>query len=177
MGAFDELVRAGKVRYVAASNYEAPRLAEALEASERGGLASYVAVQPHYNLLERDYERDLAPLCAGKGLVCLPYFGLARGFLTGKYREGGPAVESARADSVAAYQNERGYGVLAVLDRVAAAHGTTVAAAALAALRQQPTVAAPIASARTPEQLAELLPSATLELGAAELAEIDAASR
>jgi aryl-alcohol dehydrogenase (NADP+) len=175
LGAFDELVRAGKVRYVAASNYEAPRLAEALAASEHAGLAAYVALQPHYNLVERDYERELAPLVAAKDLACVPYFALAMGFLTGKYRPGGPAVASARAGGAGKYLEDGRAAVLDALDDVAAAHGTTVAAVALAWLRSQPTVVAPIASARTTEQLAELLPSVELELSADELARLGAA--
>ena len=107
LGAFDELVRSGKVRYIAASNYSAPRLAEALAVSERDGLASYAAVQPHYNLVERDYEQELAPLCADKGVPCVPYFALAMGFLTGKYRSGGATVDSPRAEGAAAYLDER----------------------------------------------------------------------
>jgi aryl-alcohol dehydrogenase-like predicted oxidoreductase len=174
LGAFDELVRSGKVRYIAASNYGAPRLAEALETSERGGLASYVALQPHYNLVERDYEEELAPLCAEKGLPCVPYFALAMGFLTGKYRPGGPAVDSPRSGGAAKYLDNGGPAVLAALDDVAAARGTTVAAVALAWLRAQPTVAAPIASARSVEQLAELLAMTDLELTAEELAQLAA---
>ncbi len=177
LGAFDELVRAGKVRYVAASNYEAPRLAQALATSEREGLVAFSAVQPHYNLMEREYERELAPLCAEKGLPCLPYFALARGFLTGKYRPGGPPVASPRAAGVAEYLDARGEAVLAALDEVAAAHGTSQAAVALAWLRAQPTVLAPIASATSAEQLAELLASVELALGAGELERLDAASR
>ncbi len=98
LGAFDDLVRDGLVRYVAASNYTAPRLAEALAVSERDGLAKFVALQPHYNLVEREaYEGGLRDLCAARGIGSFPYFGLARGFLTGKYRPGGPRVESARS--------------------------------------------------------------------------------
>jgi aryl-alcohol dehydrogenase-like predicted oxidoreductase len=176
LGAFDELVRAGKVRYVAASNYSAARLAEALTVSERRGLAAYVALQPRYNLLEREYERELQPLCAERGLACLPYFSLAMGFLTGKYRPGGPPVQSPRAQHASRYLEGRGPAVLAALDDIAAARGTTVAAVSLAWLRSRPTVVAPIASARSPEQLAELLPSVELDLGPEELAALDRAS-
>ncbi len=175
LGAFDELVRQGKVRYIAASNYGSQRLAEALETSERHGLAAYVALHPRYNLLERDYERELMPLCADRGLACLPYFSLAMGFLTGKYRPGGPAVDSPRARHAAKYLQGKGPAVLTVLDAVAADHGTTVAAVALAWLRSRPTVVAPIASARSPEQLAELLPFLELDLGPEELAALDRA--
>ena len=174
--AFDGLVRQGKVRYVAASNYTAPRLAEALAISAREGLAAYVALQPHYNLVHRgDYEGELAAVCGEAGLACLPYYALAKGFLTGKYRRGAK-VESARATAAGAYLDERGIRLLEVLDDVAAAHGTTVAAVSLAWLMAQPTVGAAIASARTVAQLDELLPIATLRLTADELARLDRAS-
>ena len=172
LGAFDSLVRAGKVRYIAASNYTAPRLAEALAVSEREGFARYSALQNHYNLLERaEFEDDTAPFLAKESIPSLPYFGLARGFLAGKYRPG-VEVESARAEGVAKYRTEQGYAVLSALDSVAAEHGVPVAAISLAWLAAQPTVAAPIASARTVEQLAELLPSVGLELAADELDEL-----
>ncbi len=177
LGAFDELVRSGKVRYVAASNYTAPRLAEALAISDREGFARYSALQNHYNLLERaDFEESLAPLLLAESIPALPYFGLARGFLAGKYRPG-IEVSSARAQGVTGYQNERGWGVLAALDGIASAHRVPVAAVSLAWLRSQPSVAAPIASARTLEQLPDLLASVELELSAEELATLDAASR
>ena len=169
MAAFDALVREGKVRHVAASNYSAPRLAEALRVSDGEGLARYVGLQPEYNLVERtEYEGELQDLCVAEGLACMPYYALASGFLTGKYRPGGPDVESARAASAGKHLEGRA-GVLDVLDDVAAAHSTTVAAVALAWLRAQPGVTAPIASARTPAQLAELLPMAELELAPEEL--------
>jgi aryl-alcohol dehydrogenase-like predicted oxidoreductase len=173
LGAFDELVRAGKVRYVAASNYGAPRLAEALTLSQQDGVASYVALQPHYNLVERDFESELEPLCAEKGLACLPYFALAQGFLTGKYRPDGPTVDGPRAAGASAYLDERGRAVLDALDSIAAAHDTTVAAVSLAWLASRPTVATPIASARTRAQLAELLTFVELELTAAEVDALD----
>jgi aryl-alcohol dehydrogenase-like predicted oxidoreductase len=162
--AFDGLVREGKVRYIAASNFTSPRLSEALAISTRDGLARYVALQPHYNLVHRsDYEGPLSGVCAREGLACLPYFALAQGFLAGKYRPG-VTVESVRADGARAYLDARGQRVLGVLDDVAAAHKTSVAAVSLAWLLAQPTVAAPIASARTITQLAELVQLATLRL-------------
>jgi len=177
LGAFDDLVRAGKVRHIAASNYEAPRLAAALKISDTEGLARFVALQPHYNLMERDFEGDLADLCARENLGVLPYFGLAKGFLTGKYRPGSPEGDSPRAQRARAYLTDRGLATLGVLDEVAAAHDTTVAAVALAWLLAQPTIVSPIASARTPEQLADLLPVADLRLTADELARLtDAAA-
>jgi aryl-alcohol dehydrogenase (NADP+) len=177
LGALDSLVREGKVRHVAASNYTAARLREALEVSEREGLTAYRALQPHYNLVERDeYEGELAELCAERGIATVPYFALAMGFLTGKYRPGGAAVDSQRAEGASAHLQNGGVEVLEALDDVAAAHETTVAAVALAWLAAQPTVAAPIASARTPEQLADLLPLADVTLTAGELARLTAAS-
>jgi aryl-alcohol dehydrogenase-like predicted oxidoreductase len=175
MAAFDELVREGKVRHLGASNYPAPRLAEALRVSDRAGLARYVALQPEYNLVSRDeYEGELQELCVAEAIACLPYYALASGFLTGKYRPGAAEVESPRAGSASRHL-DGGAGVLAALDEVAAAHSTTVAAVALAWLRAQPGVTAPIASARSPEQLAELLPMADLELSVAELERLSSA--
>ena len=177
LGAFDALVREGKVRYIAASNFTAPRLTESLAVSDREGLARYCALQNHYNLLERaEYERDLAPVLEREGVPGVPFYGLARGFLAGKYRPG-VEVDSVRAGGVAPYRNERGYRVLGVLDQVAAAHNTTVAAVALAWLAAQPTVAAPIASARTPQQLLELVPFTDLKLTSDELSALNAASQ
>ncbi|SFW56094.1 aldo/keto reductase [Amycolatopsis australiensis] len=168
--AFDALVRAGKVRHIGASNYSAERLAAALSISDRNGFARYAVLQPHYNLVERGYERDLAPLVEREGLATLPYFALAKGFLTGKYRTKDETGDSPRAARAASYLDHGGERVLAALDEVAAARGVSVATVALAWLRQQPTVAAPIASARTPRQLTDLVASVTLELTADELA-------
>jgi aryl-alcohol dehydrogenase-like predicted oxidoreductase len=160
--------------YIGASNYTAPRLAEALAASDREGLARYVALQPHYNLLHRrEYEGDLRDLCAREGLACLPYYALAKGFLTGKYRPG-VHVDSVRSAAAGAYLDAHGLQVLSVLDEIAATRHTTVAAVSLAWLLAQSTVAAPIASARTVEQLADLLPGATLTLTEAEVARLSA---
>jgi aryl-alcohol dehydrogenase-like predicted oxidoreductase len=175
LGALDELVREGKVRHIAASNVSPARLEAAMEASAREGLARYVALQPHYNLVERGYEDGLAEVCRRHDLGCLPYFALAKGFLTGKYRPGGDAVESRRAQGAAVYLDERGERVLAALDVAAAAHDVPVAAVSLAWLAAQPTVVAPIASARTPEQLAELMALVDLRLNDDELRALDAA--
>ena len=174
--AFDELIREGKVRYVAVSNYGAERLTEALAISTRDGLASYVAVQAHYNLVERaGYERELAPICIREGIPCLPYYSLAQGFLTGKYRKAsGP--HSPRAAAARVYLNDHGGSVLAVVEEIAESRRTTMAAVAIAWLLAQSTVVAPIASARSPEQLAELLPGAHLELSEHERSRLDTAS-
>lgn len=175
--ALDGLVREGKVRHVAASNISPERLAASLEFADREGLTKYVALQQHYNLVEREqYEGPLREVVQAHGLASVPYFGLARGFLTGKYRPG-VTVDSPRAEGAGAYLgSERGPRVLAALDEVAAAHGVEPASVALAWLRSQPTVVAPIASARTPGQLSALLASMALELTAAELDQLTKAS-
>jgi aryl-alcohol dehydrogenase-like predicted oxidoreductase len=176
--AFGELIEDGMIRYAAASNYSAERLEQALALGERDGAASYVALQPEYNLLERDYERELMTLCERRGLACLPFFALARGFLTGKYRRGGAAIESERASSVTEkYANDRGWTTLDALDEIAVSRGVAVATVALAWLRAQPTVLAPIASATSLEQLAELTASTSLELSPDELERLDQVSR
>jgi len=174
LGAFGELIDAGKVRHIGASNYSPERLTEAMEVSRREGLASFVALQPHYNLVERDYEQSLRPVVEREGLVCLPYFALARGFLTGKYREGA-TVDSPRASRAEIYLDDRGRAVLSALDEIAAAHSASVAAVAIAWLRVQPTVVAPLASARNVPQLSEILPSASLQLAPDELERLRAA--
>ena len=162
--AFDELVRAGKVRHVAASNYSAKRLTEALETSERLGVARYAALQTHYNLMERPaFEDELRDVAAARNLGVLPYFALAKGFLTGKYRPG-EQVDSPRAKGASAYVGERGNRVLAALAQVAEAHAVPMPAVALRWLADQPTVVAPIASGRSVEQLADLLPMQDLVL-------------
>ena len=162
--AFDALVQAGTVRHIAASNYTPERLTAALELQREHGLAEFTVVQPHYNLVERDFERTLLPVADAGDLAVLPYYALAKGFLTGKYRPGGEAVESPRAEGARAYLDRGGAAVLAVLDEIAAAHATTVAAVALAWLLARPRVVAPIASARTTQQLGQILPAATLTL-------------
>jgi aryl-alcohol dehydrogenase-like predicted oxidoreductase len=175
--AFGELVEDGLIGYAAASNYSAERLREALELGRREGMAEFVALQPHYSLMERGYEQELAPLCAEEGLACLPYFALARGFLSGKYRPGGEQVQSPRAGGVQeSYANERGFAVLEALDEIARTHEVAVASVSLAWLRAKPTVLAPIASATSPEQVAELVASAELELSGEELRRLDEAS-
>lgn len=178
LGALDELVRSGKVRYVAGSNYTAERVAEALAIQDREGYARWAALQPHYNLVERDgYENGgLRDLAAREGLAVLPYFSLAKGFLTGKYRTAASDDDSPRAGQAAAYLDDRGRAVLAALDRIAEDRDVPVTALSIAWLAAQPTVSAPIASARTVEQLSALLVGAQLQLTDAELAALDAAS-
>ncbi|MFR9804274.1 aldo/keto reductase [Pseudonocardia sp. RS010] len=164
LDAFDALVREGKVRQVGASNFAAERLRSALEISDRDGLVRFTALQPHYNLMERaGFESALQDLLRSEDIACLPYYALAKGFLTGKYR--GERVDSVRAEGASAYlEDPRGRAVLAVLDEIAAGHEVPVPAVALAWLAAQDTVAAPIASARTLEQLHDLLPMLTLRL-------------
>jgi len=178
VGALDELVTAGKVRAIGASNISAERLAESLAFSDREGLARYVAVQPHYNLVSRDtYEGELQALADREGLAAVPYFALASGFLTGKYRPGA-TVEGARAKAGAGkhLDTERGRKVLAALDEIAESHAAPVATVALAWLAAQPTVAAPIASARTVEQLPALVGVTDLTLTEGELTRLSEAS-
>ncbi|MEW2094661.1 aldo/keto reductase [Streptomyces sp. NPDC012485] len=171
--ALDQLVKAGTVREIAASNISPERLRASLEFSEREGLARYVALQPHYNLVSRDtYEGALQDTAAAAGLAAVPYFALAAGFLTGKYRPG-TTVESARAEGAGKHlETERGRKVLAALDRIAQEHDAEIATVALAWLTSRPTVTAPIASARTVEQLPALVAVAGLRLSEQELAEL-----
>jgi aryl-alcohol dehydrogenase-like predicted oxidoreductase len=177
LATFAELIEAGKVRYIAASNFTAPRLAEALETADREGLPRYAALQPHYSLVERaGYEGALMELAERESLPCVPYWGLARGFLTGKYRPDGPPVESPRAAAASAYLDERGVALLDALDEVAAAHDAELATVALAWLLTRPTVLAPVASARNAEQLEALLAAPGLTLSAQELELLDQCS-
>jgi len=154
---YTELIAAGKIRYIGASQHTADRLAHSFELAERDGYARYVALQDHYNLVHREpFESDQAKVVAANGISMIPFFGLARGFLTGKYRPG-VEVESVRAEGVKEYQNEKGWSIVAALDVIAQEHGTSVSAVALAWLRSHPQVSAPIASARTVGQLAEIM--------------------
>ncbi|MFE2092173.1 aldo/keto reductase [Streptomyces sp. NPDC059460] len=175
--ALDQLVKDGKVRAIAASNISPERLQASLDFSEREGLARYVALQPHYNLVSRDtYEGELQDTAARAGLAAVPYFALASGFLTGKYRPG-TSVESARAEKAGSHlESERGRKVLAALDKVAQERGAEIATVALAWLAARPTVVAPIASARTVDQLPALVAVAGLRLTEQELAELTEAS-
>ena len=167
LGAFDSLVKAGKVRFIAASNFTPERLQESLNISKAQGLVSYVASQDQYNLMDREYEKTLMPTLKANGLSQIPFYGLARGFLTGKYRPG-VTVESVRATGVGnSYANERGWRMLEKLDQIAQDKNTSVSAVALAWLRAQPTVATPIASATKLEQIREIMP--VIELTSDEL--------
>ncbi len=176
LGAFDVLVKQGKVRLIGASNYKGARLREAMEVSRRNNLAKYATLQPHYNLVERDnYESDLAPVVAEYGLGVIPYFALAGGFLTGKYRSQQDAEGKVRGGMAGKYLNARGMAVLAALDAVAKEYKSTPASAALAWLMAQPGIAAPIASATKEKQLEDLASAAELKLDRAALERLSAA--
>ncbi len=177
LAAFDRLVKAGKVRAIGASNYSAARLAEALDISAREALAAYTVLQPEYNLMARgDFEGAVQQLCIERDLGVLPYFSLASGFLTGKYRSEADFGQSLRGAGMKRYLNDKGRAVLAALDEVSAETGATQAQIALAWLAARPGVTAPIASATSIAQLDELLAVLTLELSAAQVERLEAAS-
>jgi aryl-alcohol dehydrogenase-like predicted oxidoreductase len=167
LSAFDELVRAGKVRTIGASNLSAERIEESLATSQERGLASYTVLQPKYNLLEREFERELGPLCRDHQLGVMPYSALASGFLTGKYRPGEPNPQTPRGGEVEeAYSgDQRAWSTLAALEQVASGRGASPAQVAIAWLLGRPGVTAPIASATSPGQVEDLLHSTEIELG------------
>lgn len=172
--AFDSLVRAGKVRYIGLSNYSADRVLEYLSICDEYGYAKPVALQPHYNLLHRsEYEGDLQQVAVDEHLGVMPYWSLAAGFLTGKYRTLGDSTGT-RQGMVQNYVNEIGMAALPVLDEIAVAHGVNVGVVAIAWLRYQPGIVAPIASASKPQHVADLLASGRLELSADEVAALTA---
>lgn len=175
--AFADLVAAGKVRAIAASNYSAARLREALAISRRLSLPYFQVLQPEYNLVNRSgFEAELQPLCVDQGIAVLPYYALASGFLTGKYRSADDLGKSVRGGRVKDYLNERGLRILAALDAVAGRHRSTPAAVAIAWLAARPAVAAPIASATSAEQLDTLIAGVRLKLAPEDHAELTAAS-
>lgn len=178
LGEFSRLIEAGKVRAIGASNFTAGRFRHALDTARQHHLPRYECLQPQYSLVERAaYESELEPLVRAEGVGVTAYYALASGFLTGKYRSAGDLAKSyARGGSVQRYVNPRGLAVLAALDAVAAAHKATPAQVALAWLAARPGVTAPIASATSAAQVHELLGALTLELDAAEIAALDAAS-
>lgn len=168
--AFDQLVREGLVRHTAISNYSAERAAEWIRIAREHDLAVPVAIQPHYNLVTREpYESSIAPLAAREHLGVVPYFALAAGFLTGKYRSAEDFAGKDREGQVSGYFSDQGLAVVDALAEIASAHSVEIATVALAWLQAQPDVVAPIASARNTEQLPALLASADLELHADEL--------
>lgn len=174
---FDELIKAGKIRHIGASNYSAAQLGEALKVAGEKQLPRFATLQPHHNLVHRkEYEAELAAVCAGEGMGVIPYSPLAGGFLSGKYRKDQPLPESQRAGRVKQYMTDAGFRAIGALDAVAAAHGTSVPAVALAWQMTRPAVTGPIIGANTPDQLAALLPASELRLSADEVAALDAAS-
>lgn len=178
MGAFADLIKQGKVRAIGASNYTADRLAEALKVSRQNSFPAYQSLQPKYNLYERaEYEAGLEPLILKEGIGVIPYYGLASGFLTGKYRSESDAHKSARgAGVVKKYLNERGFRILGALDQVAKEHGSTPGKVALAWLMARPGITAPIASATSVEQVHDLVSATELELDSASIRALDEAS-
>jgi len=178
LGAFGELVKEGKVRFIGASNYSADRLAEALQVSSQHALPSYQCLQPKYNLYERsEYEGALEPLILKEKIGVIPYFSLASGFLTGKYRSEGDATKSPRGGGIVKkYLNERGFRILNALDQVAKAHHSTPGKVALAWLMARPGITAPIASATSLEQLQDLVEATRLELDHASIQALNQAS-
>jgi aryl-alcohol dehydrogenase-like predicted oxidoreductase len=176
--AFDDLVRQGKVRYLGASNHVAWRLTRALWESDRAGYPRYECLQPKYNLVIRDeYERELEPLCLEQGVGVIPYSSLASGFLSGKYQRGGNLPSTARAAGVQkTYMNERGFAVLAAVEKVAAGVGATPAQVALSWLAHRPGITAPIASATSVAQLKEIAGAVDLKLDAEATTTLDHAS-
>ena len=168
LGAFDQLIKAGKVRFIGASQHSGARLTEALAVSEANGYAKYSVLQNEYNLMERSaFEADSAGVLKANGMQALPFFSLARGFLSGKYQPG-VEIDSVRAGGVEGYKTERGWAIVAAISKIAEDRKVSPSAVSLAWLRAQSTVAAPIASARTLEQVAEIMQ--VLELSPEEFA-------
>jgi aryl-alcohol dehydrogenase-like predicted oxidoreductase len=177
MEAYSQLIKEGKVRVIGASNYKAGRLAEALQVSASNNLAAYQTLQPEYNLYQRqDYETNLEPLCLERGLGVVPFYSLASGFLTGKYRSEADFSKSKRGGGIAKYLNERGFKILAALDQVADQYHTTQASVALAWLMARPGITAPIASATNIDQLNELISATELNLSAEAIGVLNEAS-
>jgi aryl-alcohol dehydrogenase-like predicted oxidoreductase len=177
LDAYQTLIQQGKVRIIGASNYTGDRLAHALSVAEQKKLPRYDMLQPHYNLVERhEFESTLRPVCLQHNVGVIPYFSLASGFLTGKYRSEADLAKSARGKSAAKYLNDRGLGVLDALDAVAKRHNATPAQVALAWLSAQPTIVAPIASATSLDQLRDLIASTQLTLDSIALSELNQAS-
>lgn len=174
---FDELIKAGKVRYIGASNHAVAQLDDALAVADEKKLPRFSTLQPHHNLVHREeYEAELAALCLREGMGVIAYSPLAGGFLSGKYRNDRPLPDSQRAGRAKEYMTDQGFRVIDALDAVAKAHSTAVPAVALAWQMTRPAITAPIVGANTPDQLAALLPASSLRLSADEVASLDAAS-
>ena len=176
LGAYAQLIAQGKVRYIAASNFTPSRLREAIQFSEDNNLPAYIAVQDLYNLVDRTtYEGEMEQAVADLGISNIPFYGIARGFLSGKYRPGVTEVDSKRAAGALEYATEKGYAIVAAMDEISAAHNNApLSAIALAWLRANPTVSVPIASARTVAQLEEIIQ--IIELTPAEVSTLNVIS-
>jgi len=171
LATYGELIASGKVRYIGASNFSGAQLRDSFALSEANGYPAYIALQNNYNLVHRsEFESDVAPVVNECGISAIPYFGLARGFLTGKYRQG-TSVESVRAGGVTDFLTPQGFAVVDALEEIARSRGTSIAAVALGWIRSNTAVSTPIASARTVEQLKEIMP--VLNLDASEKSELD----
>ena len=175
LGAYAQLIAQGKVRYIAASNFTPARLRESIKFSEDNNIPAYVAVQDLYNLVDRKtYEGEMSQAVADLGISNIPFYGIARGFLSGKYRPGVTEVDSKRAAGAREYATDKNYAVLTVMDEVAKNHNVSLSAVALAWLRAQPSVSVPIASARTVEQVEEIVQ--VVELSVEEVEKLNAIS-
>jgi len=178
LGTYAELIAQGKIRYIAASNVPAGILKKSLELGASGSYPQYQALQPQYSLVERgQYEHDYAPIAQAHGLTVFPYFSLAAGFLTGKYRSKEDFSKGARGGMVKKYLNEKGLAVLAALDKISAEHNTSQAAVALAWLLAKPNIGAPIASATSLSQLDTLFAATEVKLTADDVKVLDEASK
>ena len=178
LGAYDKLIKAGKVRVIGASNYSAERFEEALAVSKKNSLPRYESMQPNYNLIDRgDFEAKMQDVCVKNDVGVISYFSLASGFLTGKYRSEADLSKGPRGQMVKKYLNDKGFKVLAALDSVAKETSSTAGRVALAWVLAQPSIAAPIASATTLPQLDDLFAATRLKLDAGTLQRLDAASR
>jgi len=175
LGAYAQLIAQGKVRYIAASNFTPARLRESIKFSEDNNIPAYVAVQDLYNLVDRKtYEGEMSQAVTDLGISNIPFYGIARGFLSGKYRPGVTEVDSKRAAGAREYANDKNYSVLTMMDEVAKNHNASLSAVALAWLRAQPSVSVPIASARTVEQVEEIVQ--VVELSVEEVEKLNAIS-
>lgn len=177
LAAYAQLIQQGKVRAIGASSYSAERLSDALKVSRQNGYPAYQSLQPLYNLYDRaEYERQLEPVCRQNGLGVIAYYSLAAGFLTGKYRSEADLAGKARARTVKKYLNERGFRILAALDRVAQQYHSTPGKISLAWMLARPSITAPIASATSLEQLDDLIDATKLKLDRSSIQELNEAS-
>lgn len=177
LSTYGELIKAGKLRVIGASNFDAPRLAEAAKIAKEKGLPRYESLQPHYNLMERGlFEGALEDECLKEGIGVIPYYSLASGFLTGKYRSEADVGNAQRGAGVKKYINPKGMAVLKALDDAAEKNGATLAQVALAWLLQRKAITAPIVSATSLKQLDDVLNATTLELDPESVAALDKAS-